>query len=163
VAALSPSGDRIAVRDGVSRFVAVWSKDGRRVATVNTPVGPRGETRTSWVAFAGEQHLWILSGKRLALVEVATGKAVATLPGEATSAPTCTPGRKWLLVCTAEELIILNAADGKRVSAISLPAALGAQRYVAVHPSGRVVAVSLANKADVLLGVWDLATGQLTD
>src|SRR5204863_6572241 len=125
VAALSPSGDRLAVRDGQSRFVAVWSKDGRRVATVNTPVGSRGDTRTSWFAFAGEQQLWILSGKRLALVEVATGDARATLPGEVTTFPALTPGGKWLLVCAAGELLILNAADGKRASAIPLPAEWG--------------------------------------
>jgi hypothetical protein len=87
VCALSPSGDRIAARDGGSRFVGVWSKDGTRVAMLDTPVGARGRIRTSWVCFRDEQHLWVLSGYQLSLRELTSGKSVATVPG-AVSGPT---------------------------------------------------------------------------
>jgi hypothetical protein len=39
VAALSPSGDRLAVRDAQNRFFTVWSKDGKQVGAARLSTG----------------------------------------------------------------------------------------------------------------------------
>jgi hypothetical protein len=164
LSALSPSGDRFAVRDVFFRFIGVWSKDGRRVGMLRLP---GGRDRAGWTGFGGEDRLWVLAGNQLALREVATDKVLVKVPGEVAGRPALTPGGKWLAASVGRELLFLDAADGSRGGSIPLPDGWGGSKgptWVAVHPSGRAVAVTLANeRSDLLLGVWDLATGRLTD
>jgi hypothetical protein len=163
VSALSPSGQRLAVRDGHGRFVGVWSRDGRRLGTLRIDVA-RGH-RANWVGFGGEDRLWVLAAKRLTLRAVADGKVLRTVPGEV-AALALSPGGRWLAACVGQELLFLESAHGKRAGSLPLPAGWGAMKgaSVAFHPSGRTVAAYLTNEqADMLLGVWDVATGRLTD
>lgn len=171
VAALSPSGNRLAVRDGLDRFVSVWDSEGKRLATLKSALGPRGvEIRTRWVGFADDNRLWILAGKQLQLHDIASGKMTTVVPGDVVCPPGMTPGGKWLVACTAQAVMVLNAASGELAGTIPLPvqdqwgSPAGKWCEVAVHPSGARFAVGLENaNSDVLLGVWDLAGGRLTD
>ncbi len=160
VCALSPSGDRLAVRDGQSRFLGVWAWEGRRLGTVRVQAGRHA---VPWAGFGGEDRLWVLSNKQLTLREVAGGKALVTVPGEVTVPPVLTPGGKWLVACAGGEILFLDAATGSRAGSIAVPKGWGGSN-LAAHPTGRSVAVLLANqRSDALLGVWDLTTGRLTD
>jgi hypothetical protein len=167
VCALSPSGARLAIRTGRKPFVGVWSTDGKFVRSLNASVGLRGEPLTTWIGFSDDDHLWVLSGTELTRREVASDKAIVTLPEKITASPVLTPGGKWLITSPTEGLVIYQATDGKRAAAIPLPSGWGAPAgttTLAVHPSGREIAVKLTNKReDMLLAIWDLATGQLTD
>src|SRR5262249_21193897 len=74
-----------------------------------------------------------------------------------------TPGGKWLAACVGKQLLFLGAADGARAGSVALPDGWTGV-HLAAHPSGKAVAVALGNPhSDLLLGVWDLATGRLTD
>jgi hypothetical protein len=168
VCALSPSGKRLAICSGASPFfVGIWSRDGKHVGSLKPPVGERGEIRATWVGFSDDDHLcWVLFGNDLTRREVATDKIVGKIE-QITAPPALTPDGKWLITPAAGKLVFCQASDGKRAGEISLPDGWGApagKTTVAVHPSGREIAVLLTNKdEDMLLAVWDLATGQVKD
>src|SRR5262249_44085346 len=97
------------------------------------------------------------------LRDAAGGKVLVTVPGQVSAPPALSPGGKWLAACAGKELLFFGAADGARAGSITLPDGWGAAN-VAVAPSGPAAAVALVSpRVDVLLGVWDLATGRLTD
>jgi hypothetical protein len=119
--------------------------------------------RITWAGFGGKERLWVLAGGQLTLRELATDKAAVTVAGTVAAPPALTPGGKQLAVCAGNELLLLRAGDGARLGVVPLPDGWGAVS-LAAQPSGHAVAVTLANvKSDVLVGVWDLATGKRTD
>jgi hypothetical protein len=88
------------------------------------------------------------------------------LPEQVAAPPALTPDGKWLIAAAAGQLVCYQAADGKRAGAIPLPDGWGTPvgtTTLAIHPSGREIAVMLTNREHMLLGIWDLATGQAKD
>ncbi|HZL90125.1 MAG TPA: hypothetical protein VFB96_17285 [Pirellulaceae bacterium] len=155
--ALSPSGDRLAV--AIGQRVWVWSKEGARVAYFKVPQTTKF---IGWIAFAGEERMWIHVDGILRLHALPGGEVAATAPQQMWL-PLMTPGGKWLAGVVGQELIFLAAADGSRAGSIPLPADWRAQT-IAMEPGGTQVALALANnRADTLIGVWELATGKLSD
>lgn len=154
---LSPSGDRLAT--AVGQRVWVWSKDGARVAYFKVPQTTKP---VGWIAFAGEERLWTHVDGNLQLHALPGGDVAASGPKQMWL-PLMTPGGKWLAGVVGQELVVLAAADGSRAGSIPLPAEWRPQT-IAMEPGGTQVALAMANnRADTLIGVWDLASGKLAN
>jgi hypothetical protein len=108
--------------------------------------------------------LWVQDARQLTLREAATDKVIMTVKGDVWARPALTPGSRWLVAYAGHDLLFLDARDGTRAGSIPMPGSWGGLN-LAVHPSGRSVALAQVdiNHRDLLIAVWELATGKLTD
>jgi|GEM_PF-6796115 len=149
--ALSPSGERLAWIGGHTLFV--WSKDGtvllrKPFKGVNKPI--------EWASFISDDRLALWIDGNVKQIAIPSGEVGPTLP----VAGLRSPGGTWLAGYGTQEIAFYAAADHGKVGAIPIPAGYTAAGFM-FHPSGKQFTISMRNaSADVIIGIWDLDSGQ---
>lgn len=149
--ALSPSGERLAWIGGHTLFV--WSKDGtvllrKPFKGVNKPI--------EWASFISDDRLALWIDGNVKQVAIPSGEVGPTLP----VAGLRSPGGTWLAGYGTQEIAFYAAADHAKVGAIPIPAGYTPVGFM-FHPGGKQFAISMRNaSADVIIGIWDLDSGQ---
>ncbi len=109
-AALSPNGERIAVRSiAEPNRVDVWSSDGKPLggflaAASGTPV--------NWLGFLAVDKLLTMTGNQVTLWDVPAFKAVYETGPNYRGLPALSGNRQWLAVCNGAGFDVLEATTG---------------------------------------------------
>jgi len=153
-AAIIPGGDAILTIDSSGR-ARRWAWAGDDVGTPFFSImdDPLPHVRELAISPDGRRIATAVGGQ-IALVETATGRRVATLPGnEAPSALMFSPDSRTLATGANDRRVYLwDAATGERRSA--LPAHSGVVKALAFAPDGRSLATAGDDHA---IRLWDLA------
>ncbi|HEX5103147.1 MAG TPA: hypothetical protein VFV87_05020, partial [Pirellulaceae bacterium] len=169
-AALSPDGERLALRDPADLArVDVWDAAGQRLLGMQ-PFG--ANTPIQWVGWSQSGRLLTLGDGKLTAWDVPAGKAVYEVAGGYRLPVAETRGRAWLAV-TGEGHVDLVEADSGRclgrvpLAGAELPDDLAA---LSISPDGKLLAYcgrrtdsSPAQLQPEMAGwllTWDLATGK---
>jgi hypothetical protein len=154
-AALSPSGDRLAViiPDG-GGTLQVWGADGKKIQELSGARYPGGE----WLAFVGEDRLLVLDKAKLTAFEVSSGQPAFTVAGQVRQPIVLSPGRKWVCATSpADDITVFATADGS-VAGRWPKVTFGGfgVKALAFHPDGATLS-AMFNGA---LFSWDIASGK---
>ena len=174
VAALTPDGQRLAVRDPDSAGrVDVWTAAGERILGFY-PHGPKA--RVEWIGWGPEGRLLTVGAGVLTAWEVPAAKAVFEVDGGYAAPVAWAPGRAWLAASTtAGHVDLVDAATGKCLGRCAagvpgrvtdLVVAPDAARLAALYPdpanlyaTERFLAdlgMPRPDEVDVKLVLWDL-------
>ncbi len=170
VAALSPSGDRLACAISADPpAVVVWSAEGKELARVacSAKEPPR------WIGLADETRLLVFGGGKLTGHDLPSGKVAFTIALKA--GPVLSPGRKWLAAFTGTGFEWFATADGSSGGTLPLPegwydpkrqypgaisATANPTPALAIHPDGQLAAgLAFGLHRNLLIAVWDLRSG----
>ena len=110
VAALSPKGDRLAIRSLADpNRIDIWTADGKRLAFyLPSATG----SQVDWLEFVSEDSLLTLSGGKLTRWEVPACKAVYEMATSYKGRPSLSPNRRWLAAFNGDGFDFINSATG---------------------------------------------------
>jgi hypothetical protein len=154
-AALSPSGDRLAVilPDG-GGTLQVWGADGKKIQELSGAHYAFGE----WLAFVGEDRLLFANQGKLSAIEVSSGQPAYTIAGKVRGPIALSPSRKWVCATSpADDITVYATADGS-VAGRWPKVTFGGfgVKALAFHPDGATLS-AMFNGA---LFSWDVASGK---
>jgi hypothetical protein len=177
VAALSPSGERLALRspfkgDESPGVVYVCGTDGQPLVRVELTLP---SDQITWVGMPDESRLLVLAGDRVRGFDVPSGMPRFEIVG-VLQPPTLSPGNQWLAALFTTGVRWYSTQGGLEAGHLPLPEKwfeptpgrnprpeYAGKRIgrVAISPSGKTAVLLVANPhAELYVASWDLATGK---
>jgi hypothetical protein len=177
VAALSPSGERLALlspltEDKSPGVVYVCGTDGQQLARIELTLP---SSQITWVGMPDESRVLVLAGDRVRAFDVSSGLPRFEIIG-VQQPPTLSPGGKWLAAIMVTGVRMYSTAEGLEAGHLPIPEKwfepmpgrnprpeFTNKRIgrVAIDPSGKQAVLLISNPyAELYVANWDLATGK---